>query len=479
MSMKLKQYPQYKESGVLWLGMIPEDWEVYPLRRVARIQLSNVDKRTVDGEIPVRLCNYTDVYYRKFITQSVQFMTASALPREIDKFVLEKGDVLITKDSESWTDIAVPAYVVENLPDVLCGYHLAHIRPYPAIIRGEYLFRAFQADSIAYQFRVAANGVTRFGLSGHSIAVGLFTVPSLAEQDAIAAFLRHTDKRISHFICVKHQQIRLLNEQKRAIINRIMTQGLDPNVRMKPSGVEWLGDMPEHWTLIRLKFLGQIRYGLSQPPRESCIGVPFIRATNIKSGEIIKSRMLSVSPDDVPPGRNAFLRANEIIVVRSGAYAADSAIIPVEYDGAVAGYDMVLSVEAADPGFIAFALLSEYVLVDQLFLVRDRAAQPHLNAEDLGNTLIMLPPWEEQRCLADALRASTVNLDQAISVIEHEINLLQEYRTRLITDVVTGKLDVRDVELPDVDVMEYFEEWYAEEKLEQEEMLEAEEMDVR
>ncbi len=230
--------------------------------------------------------------------------------------------------------------------------------------------------------------------------------------------------------------------------------------------------------MARLKFLGQIRYGLSQPPRESPVGVPFIRATNIKRGKIVEEGMLSVSTDDVPPGRNAFLRAREIIVVRSGAYTADSALIPTEYDGSVAGYDMVLSVESAYPEFIALTLLSKYVLVDQLFLVRDRAAQPHLNAQDLGNTLILLPPYDEQRRLADSVQTSTADLDRAIDVIQREINLLHEYRTRLIADVVTGKLDVRGVELPDIDVSEGLDELDEEEEVGQEEIIEPEEMDV-
>jgi type I restriction enzyme S subunit len=134
----LRPYPEYNDSGVPWLGEIPSHWRCSTLRRAARIQLSNVDKHTIDGEVPVRLCNYTEVYRRRFITPNLDFMKASALPREIEKFELRRGDVLITKDSESWTDIAVPAYVTTDLSGVLCGYHLALIRPDADTLSGEY-----------------------------------------------------------------------------------------------------------------------------------------------------------------------------------------------------------------------------------------------------------------------------------------------------------------------------------------------------
>ena len=124
-SRRFKPHPAYKESGVEWLGEIPGHWEVKRLKTVASVQLSNVDKKSLEGQEPVRLCNYTDVYYHERITPYLDFMNAMATPEQISCFSLSEGDVLITKDSESWTDIAVPAVIVEHLPGVPCGYHLA------------------------------------------------------------------------------------------------------------------------------------------------------------------------------------------------------------------------------------------------------------------------------------------------------------------------------------------------------------------
>ena len=185
---RFNRYPAYKDSGVEWLGEIPAHWEVKRLKTVATVQLSNVDKKSVEGQEAVRLCNYTDVYYNERITANLEFMAATVTPEQARRFSLQAGDVLITKDSESWMDIAVPAVVAEDLPDVLCGYHLAHIRPGNDCY-GAFLSRAFAAIGPRDQFEAAANGITRFGLGGDAIRTGIFALPPLPERRAIAAFL--------------------------------------------------------------------------------------------------------------------------------------------------------------------------------------------------------------------------------------------------------------------------------------------------
>jgi Fic family protein len=185
---RFKPYPAYKDSGVEWLAEIPAHWAVKRLKTLASVQLSNVDKKSVEGEEPVKLCNYTDVYYNERITSHLEFMTATASREQARRFSLRAGDVLITKDSESWTDIAVPALVAEDLRDVLCGYHLAHVRPGRGCV-GAFLCRAFSAIGPRNQFHVAANGITRFGLGGDAIRTGMLAMPPEPEQRAIAAFL--------------------------------------------------------------------------------------------------------------------------------------------------------------------------------------------------------------------------------------------------------------------------------------------------
>ena len=125
----MKTYSKYKNSGVEWLGEIPEHWEVKKLKYVTSPNPSNIDKKSKDGEESVFLCNYVDVYKNEYIDSGLHFMKATANNAQKSKFLLEKGDVIVTKDSETPGDIAVPAFVIENFNNVVCGYHLTHIKP--------------------------------------------------------------------------------------------------------------------------------------------------------------------------------------------------------------------------------------------------------------------------------------------------------------------------------------------------------------
>lgn len=216
-----------KDSDIEWLGEIPEHWEVKKLKWLANVTLSNIDKKTKDDEPKVELCNYTDVYYYEHISQSIDFMRASASRSQINRLSLQAGDVLITKDSETPDDIAVPAYVPETLPGVVCGYHLSHLRSYTKEMRGKYLFRSFQANGINDQFQFSAKGITRFGISKYIIENALFLQPPLHEQRAIADFLDHGTAIIDHNVMLTNKEINLLQEYRTALISAAVTGKID------------------------------------------------------------------------------------------------------------------------------------------------------------------------------------------------------------------------------------------------------------
>ena len=323
----------------------------------------------------------------------------------------------------------------------MCGYHLAHIRPH-GHCNGGFLSRLFAAIGPRDQYHITANGITRFGLTGDSIRVGVFALPPLPEQRAIAAFLDRETAKIDALVAKKVRLIELLLEKRFSLISHAVTRGLDPDAPMKDSGVEWLGEIPAHWEVKRLKTISRIRYGLGQPPRELSEGLPLIRATNVNHGRITDEDMVYVDPVDVPMGREAILAEGEIIVVRSGAYTADSAIVPKSYEGSVAGYDMVVTVNGALAQFVAVALLCAYVRDAQLVISSMRSAQPHLNAEELGAAVFLLPPLHEQRAIAAFLDRETAKLDDLVTKVREAINYLKEFRQALISAAVTGKIDV-------------------------------------
>ena len=305
------------------------------------------------------------------------------------------------------------------------------------------------------QYSIAA---AQPGLAVERILELWLPVPPLTEQTVIARFLDHADRRIRRYIRAKEKLIALLEEQKQAIVHQAVTGQIDvrtgqPYPAYKPSGVEWLGNVPAHWETRRLKTVCHIRYGLGQPPPELIDGLPLIRATNVSKGQISDKDLLFVDPSAVPRSRDAILKEKEIIVVRSGAYTADSAIIPQDYAGSITGYDMVVTAIGAQPEFVAMALLCSYLRDDQLIIVSSRSAQPHLNAEELGSSVLLLPPRSEQNAIVDYLDRKTAVIAANDERANRQIDLLREYRTRLISDVVTGKLDVRDAAgaLPEVD----------------------------
>ncbi|MHB1012306.1 MAG: restriction endonuclease subunit S [Desulfobacteria bacterium] len=216
-----------KDSGIEWLGDIPKHWKIRKLKHIASVQFSNVDKNSVEGEETVRLCNYVDVYNNDFITGNLAFMSATATKAEIRKFAVQRGDVIITKDSESWTDIAVPSYVSDELEGVLCGYHLAQIRANTRLVDGKYLFRAFASKTINHQFQVASTGVTRYGLGNYWLENGLIMVPPLPEQLTIAAILDGETARIDSLVEKVRQSIERLREYRTALISAAVTGKID------------------------------------------------------------------------------------------------------------------------------------------------------------------------------------------------------------------------------------------------------------
>ncbi len=228
-----------KPSGVPCLGDIPEHWESTRLRSVAKINPSNVDKIISENEIPTALCNYTDVYKNDYITSLLEFMQGSATLDEINKFKLRQGDVLITKDSESWKDIGVPAYVNENFQNVVCGYHLALMRPKTEILSGLFLFFLLKSSIVLDQFRVAANGVTRFGLTQGAIKDVQICIPPLSEQNKISSYLQEITQDADQLLIKAEQQIQLIQEYRTRLIADIVTGKIDVrNIPIDNSSLE-------------------------------------------------------------------------------------------------------------------------------------------------------------------------------------------------------------------------------------------------
>ncbi len=451
----LKPYPQYKESDIPWIGLIPNHWETHKIRHTVSLLISNVDKLYSDNEIPVKLCNYTDVYKNERITERLKFMKASASKDEVIKFKIKVGDVIITKDSESWDDIGIPSLVTFEEAYLLCGYHLAILRP-KNILNGNYLFRLLQNKNISYQFHLSANGVTRYGLSHNSIKNIRIIVPPIPEQHQIARYLDWKTTQISKFIKAKKLLIELLKEQKQVIINDAVTGKIDVRTgkhypKYKDSGVEWLGMVPEEWEVRKLKFLvkGKLKYGANASGVEYSNLLPrYIRITDFDSdGKISDTRKLSLSAEF---GNEYLVEEGDILYARSGAtFGKSFQCKELKEPSCFAGY---LIKAAPDQSIITSDFLYNYNQSLAFELWKNysfiKATIENIGADKYAQLLIAFPKIDLQLLINNWISEKTHIINSSILKIENELVLIQEYLTRLIADVVTGKVDVRDIVVP-------------------------------
>lgn len=216
-----------KPSGIEWLGEVPEHWEVAFIKHIADVRFSGVDKHSHDHETPVRLCNYTDVYKNDRITGDMDLMRATATEAEIARLTLKAGDVILTKDSETPDDIGVPAWVPEDLPGVVCAYHLGLLRPVPNRVLGEFLFRAIGSARTAQQFHVLATGVTRSALGKHDVKNALVALPPVEEQQSICRWITNECQPLDDAITRTEEEIKLIREYRDRLIADVVTGQLD------------------------------------------------------------------------------------------------------------------------------------------------------------------------------------------------------------------------------------------------------------
>lgn len=216
-----------KDSGVEWLGEIPEHWEVAKLKYNATISFSSVDRHEYKEEMNVSICHYPDAYKNDKINSQTILSTGTCTELEFEKFQLKKNQVIITKDSESANDIGVPTYVEETLENAVCGYHLAILEPQSNRIHGEFLFRFIQTSNVAIYFENNSNGVTRFGLGKPKIENLFVVIPSIEEQLLIAKFINNQLELIENSISKIKSVIEKLQNYRQSLISEAVTGKID------------------------------------------------------------------------------------------------------------------------------------------------------------------------------------------------------------------------------------------------------------
>jgi len=443
--MSFPRYLKYKPSGVEWLSEIPAHWEVKRLKRACRVFPSNVDKKSREDEMSVLLCNYTDVYYNETITSDMNFMAATASPDQIAKFTLRAGDTIITKDSETADDIAVAAHVPMDLPGVVCGYHLSMVRPL-SNTDGAFVKRLFDSMYAKSSFAVRANGLTRVGLGQYELDNVELPFPPYEEQTHIAAFLDRETAKIDALVGEQQRLIDLLKEKRQAVISHAVTKGLNPNAPKRPSGIEWLEDVPEHWQVKRLSPLStKITNGYVGPTRDILTddGVRYLQSLHIKGNEIRFEVPYFVSEEWSNQHGKSILEPGDVLIVQTGDIG-QVAVVTDEFAGCNCHALIIVSPvrSMASGEWISWVLNSSYG-VHSLLSIQTGALHPHLNCGDVKDIFIPLPPIAEQRSIVAHVVNQVLELDSLAAEAQRAIDLLQERRTALISAAVTGQIDVR------------------------------------
>jgi type I restriction enzyme, S subunit len=450
--MSFPKYERYKDSGVEWLGEVPEHWDVTSLKRHANIFPSNVDKKSYEGQYPVFLCNYTDVYYNEEIVEGINFMPATATAEQIEKFSLRAGDTIFTKDSEMANDIAIAAYVPKDLPGIICGYHLSIVRPGATLI-GAFIKKLFDTKSAKAYFEVSANGLTRMGLSQYATDHLPAPIPPLIEQQKIVEFLDYETGRIDALIGEQERLIALLKEKRQAVISHAVTKGLDPNAPLKDSGIDWLGQIPAHWEICRAKhitsFITSGPRGWSDHIDESGIDI-FIQSGDLDDqlNVLFNSAQRIKTPQGSESNRTR-IHNGDVLVCITGAKTGKVAVACLQEE--IAYINQHIGLMRPIPrlclsNYLGYLLSSSFC--QSYFFVEQYGLKVSLNLADLAEVPLALPPLAEQFKILEEIQKIIEILDRLTLDVQKMIILLQERRSALISAAVTGKIDLRHWQPP-------------------------------
>ncbi len=429
-------YPAYKDSGVEWLGEVPDHWESRRLKFLFSLQKRPV----VDGD-GIVTCFRDGAVTLRSNRRTDGFTNAE---KEIGYQGIRKGDLVIhamdafagaigVSDSDGKSS---PVYSACTPNEGVSAYYFARLLRHMAL--------AGFVSSLAKGIRERS---TDFRWSDASEIC--LPLPSISEQTQIARFLDHETARIDALIEEQQRLIELLKEKRQAVISHAVTKGLDPTVPMKDSGVEWLGQVPAHWVRKRLKNISPfITVGIVVNPSDYVAdeGLPFIYGGEVKEGFIEVYKARKISPEHSRKNRKTMLEAGDIVTMRVG-YPGLTAVVPPECAGGNCASVMLVKRGDYDSHWLC-AVMNSRLVRQQVEVVQYGAAQKQFNIADAIEFWMFEPPIEEQAMIAEFIGRQSSVFNALMEQSERSMLLLQERRSALISAAVTGKIDVRSWQPP-------------------------------
>jgi type I restriction enzyme S subunit len=426
-----------------------DNWRLKKIADLVDIRVSNVDKKIHSDEIEVSLCNYMDAYNNDYLSKKTKFSEGSVNHLELSKFTLEVDDVIITKDSETPEDIAVSSVVMDQLNSVVCGYHLAILRPEKAKIYGQFLMHKLKLPSVQKLFYRIASGSTRYGLTIGGIKDVKISIPDPPQQRKIAKILSTCDTVIekTEAAIAKYQSI------KKGMMHDLFTRGIDLTTgKLRPKYEDapglykesGLGMIPKEWEVRRINEISTLVtngfVGVATPfytDKEN--GVLYLFGTNVRSNFLDFNDIRYVSFDFHNTQKKSQLKEGDMLTVQSG-HIGISAVIPEDFGGANCHALIITRFikEKVNANFISYYINSDLGVkyLEKLFI---GSTVKHINTSDLAKHKVPLPNVPEQNLIANKLIAIQIN-------ISHEQSTLSKYRqfkAGLMQDLLTGKVEVK------------------------------------
>ena len=446
----MKRYPEYKESGVKWIGEIPEHW------RYSRLKFHLSENSGGIWGKDDEFGNGTYVLRSTEITIDGHWDLQNIVRRQLnneetERFLLKKNDLVITKSSGSQDHIGKTGLVDEKIESMFVCYSnfVQRIRP-KNHINSKFLHYFMNCPLAREQYKYQSETTTGLAnLSTKSIDALLISLPPIQEQTQIANFLDRKIEQIDKLVHIKERQIELLQEQRTALINQVVTKGLDPNVEMKPSGVEWIGDIPAHWEIKKLKYIAKILpSNVDKHIYPDEIQVRLCNYTDVYYNDYITvDTVLKKGSCKESEFEKFALRKGDIIITKDSETPDDIGVptfVKDDLESVVCGYHLTMIRPLACRGEFIFRFIQSDRTRSYFEVNSNGITRYGLGKASIENLLLPISPESEQCQIANYLNQKTEQIDKLIAIENQKIQLLKEYRQSLISEAVTGKIDVRN-----------------------------------
>jgi type I restriction enzyme S subunit len=453
--MAFKRYEKYKDSGVEWIGEIPEHWFRLPLKELA----ANDKNSFVDGpfgsdlkneeyqDAGVPLIQLNNILPGSHILQNLKYISEDKA-MTLSRHSIYPNDIVIAKMAEP---VARAALVSDEYKKYVIVADCVRLKPNRGKCDERFLVYAINSPYVRWQAETVATGITRLRINLSGARNLWVYLPSNEEQQSITYFLNKKTAEIDSLVSDKEKLIKLLQEKRRAIISEAVTKGLDKNVPMKDSGVEWIGEIPEHWEVKSVKHITSY-IGSGKTPRGggevySQEGVLFIRSQNVHNEGLRLDDVVFISEELDKEMLNTRVRPDDILLNITGASIGRTSLVPKYFNKSNVNQHVCIIRPIKMkivPSLLHKILCSEY-FQNQISFLQNGVSREGLNFNQIANIVVIIPKsLEEQQQIDNYIENSVNTIDILIANVFSQIIKLKEYRQSLISEAVTGKIDVRD-----------------------------------